>query len=203
MPDAARTFQLTFISLIPPAKTAGKKPFYVRHPSCDLAAFYLQLPAEFEGLADLPSYLDASMLARAGGEVRSGVPVSFVGYPSVLPGTDGSFPVLRSGRIASYPVGAPLSHGCFLINSDVYPGDSGAPVFIADEGPRPHLAGMVIQRISRDERTNSQLAVAVDADKIRETLDLLAASEDRGSAGANRMAKRGKARPASLLTGKR
>jgi hypothetical protein len=85
--------------------------------------------------------------------------------------------------VASYPVGTAQAHGCFLINSDVYPGDSGAPVFVPGRGSRPRLAGMIIQRIGPDARAFSHLAVAVDAAVVRETLDLLAAREARTESG--------------------
>lgn len=161
-----------------PSGSQGMERFYVRHPQHDLAAFALRLPEEIAGRAKMSSFLDERMLARDGRHLRSGVEVSFLGYPEVLPGTEGAFPVLRSGRVASYPVGTSQAHGRFLINSDVYPGDSGAPVFISGRGSRPELVGMIIQRIGLESRNFSHLAVAVDADVIRETLALVTASED-------------------------
>lgn len=172
LPDAPAGTPDLYFACLPPKSKDGKK-FYVRHPLLDIAAFPIDLPPEFKGLPGLPSYLDESMLAHAGKQIRTGVEVAFLGYPAVLPGTDGGFPVLRSGRIASYPVGAAQSHGFFLINSDVCPGDSGAPVFLAARGSRPRLAGMIIERIGEDARTFSHLAIAVDADMIRETLALV------------------------------
>jgi hypothetical protein len=171
-PDAAGETDVSLLAFIP-SKQRGKEPFYVRHPSHDLAAFALYLPPEVAGLARLPSSLVESGIARNGKSLRSGAEVSFLGYPEVLPGTEGAFPVLRSGRVSSYPVGTPQAHGRFLINSDVYPGDSGAPVFLIGCGRRPELVGMIIQRISPTADKFSHLAVAVDADVIRETLALL------------------------------
>jgi hypothetical protein len=69
-----------------------------------------------------------------------------------------------------------MSHGFFLINTDVYPGDSGAPVYLMGGKGRPRLAGMIIQRIGKYPDTFSHLAIAVDADVIRETIALLDAS---------------------------
>lgn len=161
-----------------PSGAQGKERFYVRHPQHDLAAFALHLPDELAERAQLSSFLDERMLAHDGKRLRSGVEVSFLGYPEVLPGTEGAFPVLRSGRVASYPVGTSQAHGRFLINADVYPGDSGAPVFVT-QGGRPRLVGMITQRISPDARNFSHLAVAVDAQVIRETLDLLGMAEKK------------------------
>jgi V8-like Glu-specific endopeptidase len=75
-------------------------------------------------------------------------------------------------------LGTSQAHGRFLINSDVYPGDSGAPVFVNNTGSRPDLVGMIIQRVSPKASDFSHFAVAVDADVIRETLALVEASEN-------------------------
>jgi hypothetical protein len=178
MPDATDEAQVALLAFKPPMMS-GKERFYVRHPQHDIAAFALHLPAELSGRADMRSFLNHRTLARDGRYLRSGVEVTFLGYPEVLPGTEGAFPVLRSGRVASYPVGTPQAHGRFLINSDVYPGDSGAPVFITGGDNHPRLVGMISQRIGLEARNFSHLAVAVDADVIRETLALVTASEDR------------------------
>ncbi|MBE7494902.1 MAG: trypsin-like peptidase domain-containing protein [Verrucomicrobiaceae bacterium] len=164
-----------FLVLIPPKKPA--KSFYVSHPDHDIAAFTVRLPAELAEIAEMRSFLHEGMLGRDGRSLHSGVEVAFLGYPDVMPGTEGAFPVLRSGRVASYPVGTAQARGRFLINSDVYPGDSGAPVILAGANGQPRLVGMIIQRIGPESRSFSHLAVAVDADVIRETLQLLAESE--------------------------
>lgn len=176
--DENGEIQAALLAFNPPA-AHGKERFYVRHPQHDIAGFALHLPAELSGRADMRSFLNHQTLARDGRYLRSGVEVTFLGYPEVLPGTEGAFPVLRSGRVASYPVGTSQAHGRFLINSDVYPGDSGAPVFITGYGSRPKLVGMIIQRMGLEARNFSHLAVAVDADVIRETLALVTASENR------------------------
>jgi hypothetical protein len=165
------------LMVINPVALSGGERFYVRHPSHDLAAFALPLPPELADVVALPSFLDERVLAADRRALHSGAEVAFVGYPEVLPGTEGAFPVLRSGRVASYPVGTPQAQGRFLINSDVYPGDSGAPVFLASRNGRPQLVGVIIQRIGLDSRSFSHLAVAVDAKVIRETLEILASKE--------------------------
>jgi hypothetical protein len=176
MPDTTGDAQVALIAFSPP-KQRGKQHFYVRHPHHDLAAFALHLPEEFAGHAEIHTSLSERSLVHDSRSLHSGLEVSFLGYPEVLPGTEGAFPVLRSGRVASYPVGTSQAHGRFLINADVYPGDSGAPVFMSGRGNHPELVGMVIQRIGPKERTFSHLAVAVDAEVIREVLTLLDASE--------------------------
>jgi hypothetical protein len=175
-PDAVGGADVSLLAFLP-SKLNGQEQFYVRHPSHDVAALAPYLPREVADFAVLPSALDQSRIAHNGQALRLGREVSFLGYPEVLSGMDGAFPLLRSGRVSSYPVGTPQARGQFLINSDVYPGDSGAPVFLTGFGQRPKLAGMIVQRISPKESQFSHLAVAVDADVIRETLALAKAQD--------------------------
>lgn len=174
----ARVVMLGFV----PPKARGRSGFYVRHPRHDLAAFSLHIPPEYAWLLRTRSFLRTQSLLGKARHLHTGDEVSFLGYPEVLPGTGGAFPVLRSGRVASYPVGTSQAGGRFLINADVYPGDSGAPVFLANEKRRLRLAGMIIQRIGATSASFSHLAVAVDADAIRETLDLLVAGQQHAVA---------------------
>ena len=158
------------IQLIPPKR--GR--FYVRHSSLDLAAFPLQLPESVRAQVSMPTFLKESSIGSGLNSLRSGSEVFFLGFPDVLPGTPGAFPVLRSGRIASYPVRERMSEGLFLIDADVYPGDSGAPVFVAGPGRHPRLVGMVVRRIGTDAQRFSHLAVAIEAGAIRETVRIFA-----------------------------
>jgi hypothetical protein len=176
VPDADGQPQVAVIQV--QAQRAGT-PFYVRHPNQDIAAFELTIPTKVAGLIRLPSCLKEKALATDSRRVRAGAEVSFLGFPEVFPGTPGAFPLLRSGKIASYPAAALRAQRKFLINADVYPGDSGAPVFAAGRGGRPELVGMIIQRIGRDKGTFSHFAIAVDASAIRETLQLLAQRKHR------------------------
>lgn len=148
----------------------GRRPFYVSHPDFDVAAFPLELPAAMKSQFAF-KFLDEKDLGN--GDVRAGQNVSFLGFPEGFAGTSDLFPVLRQGCVASYDPrmsAAPL----FLVNGDVYPGDSGAPVFNASKTGKLRLVGMVIQRVTIREGERSSIALAVDGSVVRETLDQLA-----------------------------
>jgi hypothetical protein len=170
VPDASGEPQIVVVPL--PLRRTGA-PFFVRHPRLDIGAFEPDLPSDLNGTV-LPSFLEEKVVARGRGALRVGTEVSFLGYPDVLPGTSGGFPVLRSGKVASYPTAQLKAEGAFLINADVYPGDSGAPVFAAGRRGKPELVGMIVQRIGRTRGSFAHFAIAVDARAIRETLQLLA-----------------------------
>ena len=162
---------------IRPRRSSG--PFYVRHPTEDIGAFELKVPTEAAGVVRTPSFLREDAVRLGSARLHAGDEVSFLGFPDVIPLTSDVFPILRTGRIASYPTAASHSKHKLIINADVYPGDSGAPVFTSGRGGRPKLVGMIVQRIGRDPRTFAHFAIAVDAAAIRETLELLSKREVR------------------------
>jgi hypothetical protein len=170
MPDAAGGAEVALIEFKPPR---GSGRFFVRHPKRDIGAFEMRLPEEIAGHVIMPSCLNDAM--RSDRHLRAGEEVSFVGYPDVLPEMEGAFPILRTGRVASYPVGTARAEGLFVVNADVYPGDSGAPVFVTHRGGRPELAGMIIRRVGSDQKAFSHLAIAVDAKAIYEAVNMTGA----------------------------
>jgi hypothetical protein len=162
------------VALLEVVPTRKGRPFYVRHPSLDVAAFKVRFPQQ------LPVPLLLTLLEErnleSGGTPRAGEEVSFAGFPEGQGTSLGMFPVLRGGKVASLDqslMGLPS----FLINGDVYPGDSGAPVFRTSQRGKPSVVGMVIERLGFPRRNPFPLALAVDASAIRETLRLLAERE--------------------------
>jgi Trypsin-like peptidase domain len=79
------------------------------------------------------------------GDLDAGEIVTFVGYPSGLYDRANATPIMRRGFTAT-PValdynGLPL----FLIDASVFPGSSGSPVFIVNQGSwSPRQGGMVV-----------------------------------------------------------
>ena len=94
MPDATGEARVALLAFNPP-KPAGKKKFYVRHPDFDIAAFALHIPPEIAARADVPSCLKENSLSRNGKALHVGEEVSFLGYPEVLPGTDGALSLIH------------------------------------------------------------------------------------------------------------
>ncbi|MBX7207339.1 MAG: serine protease [Verrucomicrobiaceae bacterium] len=175
MPDAKGDAQVALIEFKPPRDNAR---FFSRDARHDIGVFELRIPPEFASQVSMPSFLSDAM--RTGRRLRAGEEVSFVGFPEVLPEMEGAFPILRTGRVASYPVGVAAAEGVFVINADVYPGDSGAPVFVTGRAGRPELAGMIIRRVGSDQKAFSHLAIAVDARAVYEAVNSLAAKSGRG-----------------------
>ena len=170
--------QVDVLEIYPPDR------LFVRHPKHDAAAVALRLPPEVANEVTLASFLNEKDIQPGRDEPHPGDDISLLGFPSVFPGTDGAFPVLRSGRIASYSPGPATSRETFLINTNVYSGDSGGPVFSSSRRGKPKLLGILTERIGRKEGS-VPLAVAINASVISETLKLEAAQgrrpEEQGS----------------------
>lgn len=177
LPDQAGNLQVAVLELKP---TPSRLTAYVRHPRYDVAALELRMPPEVAKLLWLPSFLEEKALGRLADRPRAGEGVCVLGFPDVYPGTAGAFPVLRGGTVASYSAGGPDGPPRFLIHTDVYPGDSGGPVFAARGRGRPRLVGMVTRSVGPNPHAAVPLAIAVDARTIRETLQLLVEREAEG-----------------------
>lgn len=145
----------------------------VKHPRHDVVAFAVRMPESVAKLVELPSFLTEASLETPAAQARVGREICMLGFPDVLPGTAGAFPVLRGGRVASYGVAMVEDPHRFVVNAQVYPGDSGGPVFVTGRRGRPELVGMVTMRVADHGKGVVPLAVAVDASVIRETLAMV------------------------------
>jgi hypothetical protein len=164
---------------IPP----DQKRLYVRHPRRDVAAMEIRLPSDVARVVSIPSFISESTLAQSAPHV--GDQILLLGFPKVFPGTQGAFPVFRSGVIASYSSGSQADLEKYLVHTNVYSGDSGGPVFAAGTRGDPVLLGLISERIGPKAGV-VPLAVAIDASVIRETLALLpknAIPQDTGAFG--------------------
>jgi Trypsin-like peptidase domain len=172
-PEPARNPMVGVLEFQGPER--GSRPFF-KHPNYDVAVVELRIPLEVAGQIELPSFIDEESIAPLGPEARAGEDICVLGFPRVFPGTEGAFPVLRGGRVASYSPGSPSDQERFLINASVYGGDSGGPVFSGSRRGKPKLLGIVTERIGK-KGGNIPLAVALNASVIRETLRLEARHE--------------------------
>jgi hypothetical protein len=155
---------------------------YTKHPRRDVAAMEIRLPLEIARVISIPSFISESTLAQQTAP-HVGDQIFVLGFPKVFPGTQGAFPVFRSGVIASYSSGSQADLEKYLVHTNVYSGDSGGPVFAARSRGAPELLGLVSERIG-PKAGAVPLAVAIDASVIRETLALLpknAMPQDNGA----------------------
>ena len=185
----------------------GNNPLWVSHPKVDVAAIKVSLPSFVSALSGEMPLLSTELLANdeiiKKFEIHPGDELLCLGYPLGAEANPAGFPILRSGRIASYPLTPAEDINSFLFDFEVFEGNSGGPVYFVDNGRSyggsihlseriQFIAGIVSeQRIvfqqsiavekSRDktsvrtdiERKDLKIAVIVPAHFIKETLNLL------------------------------
>jgi hypothetical protein len=178
-------------------RDSNGKPLWVRHTLADVAAMYVGFPiaAKPEGLVTTALFADDAVLDKL--EVRPGDRVFILGYPLGLESPTGAFPILRAGWIASYPLVPSRTLGTFLVSFEVFPGNSGGPVFLVDYnrvyegvtniGVVHFIIGLVSQQATHTQQERGlysmtvqqyplDVAVVVPASLIADTVALLPAS---------------------------
>ncbi len=167
-----------------PIRKSGQ-PLYVRHPTADVAAMYGDIPDEVPMTGLSPDFLvtDKSLDEL---EIHPGDEAHILGFPAMV-GTDGGFPILRVGRIASYPLTPMKVVKQWAFDAHVFNGNSGGPVYFTSVNRffnhTPHFGvaqgvlGLVIQerRSILPDFANRDLdyGIVVPAGFIKETLDML------------------------------
>ena len=174
-----------------PIRKEGKA-LWVKHPTMDVAVVAVVPPKE----ADVPN-ISVDILATDEQikkfDIHPGDDVMHLGYPHRVEANEAGFPILRKGAIASYPLTPTKHNKTFLINSNIFTGDSGGPAYMASENRTVGgkkiaeirlIMGVVVGHHFVDEEAKMTysstrirqllgLAIVVPAPFIRETIDLL------------------------------
>lgn len=156
---------------------------WTHHPSRDVAAITIKAPAEFAKAALPERYLAADDTFDTY-KVNAGDEMMALGFPRGLSANAAGFPILRSGRVASYPLGPAKVFPTFLLDFSVFPGNSGGPVFIsrasktqgmtqvADDEDPGFIAGLLTQQVELNSE-RLEIGIVTHAKFVRETLALM------------------------------
>ncbi len=176
-----------------PIRARGR-PLWTKHPSADVAVMYIKVPTDVSiPLLTTDFLADDAVLSRF--EIHPGDELECLGFPLGLASNRARFPVLRSGRVASYPLLPTSAVKTFLFDFRVFKGNSGGPVYFVQTnrsyGNAVHLGetvsfivGLVSgeelfsQRISSPYQQEVRqvqlgLAVVVDASLIKQAIEML------------------------------
>ena len=162
----------------------GGRDLWARHPERDIAVVEVVAPPSFSARAIPLSWLaDERDLDQQG--VGPGDQIFTLGYPRGLSSNRAGFPILRTVRVASYPLSPIRAFPTFLIDGFLYPGNSGGPVFLQRglDG-HPLILGLVTQQVDQGEEPLG-LGVVVHAVYIREAFAVL---DQQSGAGRRRRA---------------
>jgi len=111
-----------------------KKELWQKHSKMDVAAMFIRLPKNvITTLLPIDLLIDDSKLKEY--EIHPGLELLCLGYPFGLEANAHGFPILRSGRIASYPLTPTKATKTFLFDFTVFKGNSGGPVYFFKEDP--------------------------------------------------------------------
>jgi len=175
----------------------GEEPLWVRHPTVDVAVIKITLPvfvtkqAEEIPILSTDQLADDEMMERF--EIHPGDQLLCLGYPYGVEANASGFSILRSGKIASYPLTPAKDTKTFLFDFEVFAGNSGGPVYFVDKdrryGETIHIAETIqfVAGIVTEQKYHVQfiepqkvllirklkLGVVVPAHFIKETLALL------------------------------
>jgi hypothetical protein len=157
---------------------------YVKNPDVDVAAMYLALPSVL-ALSFIPLGFLADDTRLLDLEVHPGDELLSLGFPLA---TDfNTFPVIRAGTLASYPLTPSKAIKAYYYNFHIFPGNSGGPVYFTFAnrvykggthiGMAQGVIGLVSQQLSSTQpgHTGDQLDMAkiVPSSFITETIALL------------------------------
>ena len=158
----------------------GGKELWAHHAVRDVAAIRIVAPAAFAKAAIPLSWLagDDAMTRYA---LAPGDEMMTLGFPQGLSANSAGFPILRAGKVASYPLGPSNAFPTFLLDFHVFPGNSGGPVFLeahmaaqpgAEKPPSHLIAGMLTQEVEVGAE-NLGIGIVTQARFVRETLAML------------------------------
>ena len=173
------------------------KPLWIKHPSVDVAAMYVDLPKEVK-IPLLPTIFLATDDLLNEYDIHPGDELLCLGFPYGAEANDAGFPILRSGKIASYPITPTKEVKSFLYDFQIFGGNSGGPVYFVGLnrsykgtvhlGEVRFIMGIVSSEIVLEEQVKSltetsvkkhplSLAKVIPAIFIKETIDLLPSKE--------------------------
>jgi S1-C subfamily serine protease len=131
----------------------GQKPLWVQHPKEDVAVIFLDFPSE-KPIDSLP----ISVLATAEDwNTHAPEPGSFircVGYPHapIFKPSRAGFATTRLGCIADYPLTPIDDHPKYLVDFNIFEGNSGGPIYSDQLGDEIKIIGLVHGQHFIDER---------------------------------------------------
>ena len=157
---------------------------YKKHPDADVVAMYLGIPREIKlDLLPISVLADDARLLEL--QVHPGDELLCLGFPLRL--DFNTFPVIRTGTLASYPLTPSKAIKTFFYNFHVFPGNSGGPVYFTFAnrvyrggthiGVQQGVIGLVIQqensRLPGYEGAQLDISMIVPSSFIIETIALL------------------------------
>ena len=103
--------------------------------------------------------------------IGPGAEMMALGYPMGMAANTAGFAILRSGKVASYPIAPSRQFPTFLLDFTVFPGNSGGPVFVRTGSDKGALlvTGLMTQQLETGDQSLA-LGVVTQADYIKQAI---------------------------------
>jgi hypothetical protein len=149
------------------------EPLWTAHPVQDVAA--IPLPSGVARAA-VPASRLATSRTLATLAVAPGDEMMILGYPQGFSANAAGFPIVRVGRVASYPLAPPARYPTYLLDFSVFAGNSGGPVYVIrslnGRAPAIVVTGLLTEELRlKDDRL--EIGNVTHAAYIGETLSLV------------------------------
>ena len=160
---------------------------WTKHPERDIAVMEISAPPVFARAA-IPLGWLASGEDLDSWQVGPGDELLTLGFPRGYSSNTAGFPILRTGRIASWPLTPVASFPVFLLDFPVFPGNSGGPVFWTPAARKlpgtvqpdhPFIAGVLTSEVRPSDEPLG-IGVVAHAGYVREAIALLDAAPTVG-----------------------
>lgn len=170
------------------------KNLYTTHPSEDVAVMEVgQIPRKIDtSFLEIIFLANDQMFEEAG--INPGTELSILGYPYGI-GYNEGFPILRGGKIASYPLLPSKKYKTYLVDFEVFGGNSGGIVYYSFHGWKSksgttspvgynYIIGLVIEQVLKPKNVKQDenvfgkdrrvvIGVVLNSSYIIETINLL------------------------------
>lgn len=159
-------------------------PAWTRHPERDIAVMEISAPLVF-ARASIPLAWLADEGSLDAWQVGPGDELFTLGFPRGYASNTAGFPILRVGRVASWPLTPIANFPVFLLDFPVFPGNSGGPVFWTPAARKlpgtvqpdhPFIAGVLTSEVRPSDEPLG-IGLVAHASYVREAIALLDATE--------------------------
>lgn len=175
----------------------GQKPLWMQHPKEDVAVIILDFPSE-KSIGSLPVSVLATAEDWKSHTPEPGSLIRCVGYPHApifKPSTAG-FATTRLGCLADFPLTPIADHPKYLVDFNIFEGNSGGPIYSDQLGDEIKIIGLVQGQHFIDERfkniysegmTRKRLGLAIieSSEVILETIERVSPKSVSNKASAS------------------
>lgn len=147
------------------------RPLWVTAADHDVSAVEVEPTAEVRADAIPISWL-ADDDAFDAADIGPGDEMMALGYPWGLSANGAGFPILRAGKVASYPIAPTWQYPTFLLDFSVFPGNSGGPVFVREgkgADARLLVTGIMTQQLEMNDQP-LEIGVVTQAQFVRQAI---------------------------------